>query len=628
MPGYDSVPVQADKQNHGFYELRNVRRDRLKRQAIVLGVSALWALVSLPLHAAPSAALGYTPKYPAGFRHFDYVNPDAPKGGEFVLLGRGTFDSLNPFVLKGVAAEGLTSFVFESLMTQSMDEPYSVYAHIAEDISLAPDRLSVTFRIDQRARFSNGKPVLPEDVKFSFDTLKSNLGHPRFRLYWADIKRAVVAGPRSVRFEFTRPNPELHLIAATSIPVFSREWVGDKPFDKLATEKPIASGPYTVESFDLGKRLTYKRIPDYWASDLGVRRGMFNFDRIVVKYYKDDTIMLEAFKAGEFEFNEEYSSKMWARNYIGPQFNSGRIKKAELPHRNNAGMQGFIFNIRRPLFKDKRVRKAISLALDFEWSNRNLFFNQYVRCDSYFSNSEMASTGLPRGDELKLLEPFRNRLPASVFTEVWEPPSTKPPRSLRDNLRQARALLAEAGWTLRDGVLRGANGEPFEFEIMLTSVQGRGFERIVAPFARNLAKLGINVSYRSVDTALYQRRTDTFNFDMVVASYKQSQSPGNELMTRWHSSSANQEGSENVIGIQDPVVDALIEKVIFAADRKQLVTAARALDRVMLHGEYLVPNWYIATHRIAYWDRFGMPDKLPLYYDPAEAWVYPTWWKK
>jgi len=593
-----------------------------------MSVAVLWGMAfNVSSSAAPSAALGYQPKYRPGFSHFDYVNPAAPKGGEVVLLGRGTFDSLNPFVLKGVPAEGLDTFVFESLMVQSLDEPYSVYAHLAEDIALSHDRLSVTFRLDRRARFSNGKPVTAADVKFSFDTLKSKAAHPRYALYWADIVGADVINAQTVRFRFARVNPELHLIVAGQIPIFSKDWVGNKPFEKLATALPIGSGPYVVDGMDLGKRIVYKRNPNYWARELGTRRGTFNFDRVIFKYYKDDTIMLEAFKAGEFDFNHEYSSKMWARDYIGPGFDSGRIKKTELAHRNNAGMQGFAFNLRRPLFKDRRVRRAISLAFDFEWSNRKLFYNQYTRCDSYFSNSELASSGLPRGEELKLLEPYRSRLPKDVFDQVWTPPSTLPPHSLRDNLRQARGLLKQAGWTLKDGVLTNAKGEPFEFEAMLTSTQGRGFERILAPYARNLEKLGIRMKYRSVDTALFQRRTDRFDFDMMVAGYAQSQSPGNELINRWHSRSEKEEGSDNVMGIADPVIDALIDKVIFAKNRRQLVVAARALDRVMLHNDYLVPNWYIASHRVAYWDKFGMPATLPLYYS-ADSWMRMTWWKK
>jgi len=618
--------VQFDKQNNRIATVLSGCRIGAG-QAWGAGLALVMVLLLLPLvlRAAPSAALGYSPRYPANFHHYGYVQPDAPRGGELILAARGSFDSFNPFVLKGQAAAGLTQLVFEPLMDQSLDEPYSVYAHLAEDISLASDGLSVTFRLNPQARFSNGKPVTAADVKFSFDTLKSKAAHPMYRFYWGDLKRAVVVNARTVRFEFARVNPELHLIAA-QIPVFSRDWVGDRPFDKLATVMPIGSGPYLIESHDLGKRIRYVRNPDYWARDHNTRRGMFNFDRITFKYYRDDTVMLEAFKAGEFEFNWEFNSKAWARDYVGPPFESGMIKRVELHHQNNAGMQGFVFNLRRPLFRDKRLRKALSLAFDFEWSNRHLFYGQYTRCNSYFSNSELAASGLPSGDELRLLEPFRQRLPASVFNEVWTPPSTAAPGSLRTNLRQAKSLLEAAGWRVHDGVLQNATGQPLEFEVLLTSAQ-KGFDRILAPYAHNLAKLGVHMTYRTVDSALYQRRTDQFDFDMIVASFGASQSPGNELITRFHSSSANQEGSDNVSGIHDPVVDALIEKVIYAPDRRQLVTAVRALDRVLLHGEYLIPNWYIATHRVAYWDRFGMPEHLPLYYN-ADSWMRMTWWKK
>lgn len=589
--------------------------------AVLLGVTA-----NLPsVLAAPSVALGYTPKYSSGFHHFDYVNPDAPRGGDLILSAFGNFDSFNPYQLKGIPAAGLAELVFEPLMEQSLDEPYSLYAHLAEDIEIAPNRLSVTFRLNPRARFSNGAPVTAQDVQFSFETLTGKQAHPRYRFYWADIRRAVALDTRHVRFEFAKVNPELHLIAA-QMPVFARAWVGDKPFDKMSTVLPIGSGPYVVESYDIGKRVSYARNPHYWAKEHNTRRGMFNFERIVFKYYKDETVRHEAFKAGEFEFLFENNSKKWARDFTGPQFDTGQIKRAELKHSNNAGMQGFVFNLRRPLFQDIRVRKAISLALDFEWSNRNLFYNQYTRCYSYFSNSELAAIGLPGADEIELLAPFRKQLPRAVFAKTWTPPSTLPPESLRANLRRARDLLAEAGWNLNDGMLQNNKGERLEFEIMLVSVQ-KGFERIIAPFARNLAKLGIDLRYRTVDSALYQRRTDTFDFDMIVESFGQSQSPGNELVGLWHSSTADQEGANNVMGLKNPVVDALIQKVIYAPDRKRLITATRALDRVLLHGEYVVPNWFIATHRIAYWDRFGIPASTPLYYG-AESWMLRSWWKK
>lgn len=589
-------------------------------------VVLLGSIASLPAAlAAPSMGLGYTPKYPTGFHHFDYVNPDAPRGGELILSAFGNFDSFNPYQLKGIAAAGVAELVFEPLMEQSLDEPYSLYAHLAEDIAIATDRLSVTFRLNPHARFSNGAPVTAQDVQFSFATLTGKQAHPRYRFYWADIRRAVVIDARHVRFEFAKVNPELHLIAA-QMPVFARAWVGNTPFDKLTTAQPIGSGPYVVESYDFGKRVSYARNPRYWAKEHNTRRGMFNFERIVFKYYKDETVRHEAFKAGEFEFLFENNSKKWARDYTGPQFDSGQIQRTELKHSNNAGMQGFVFNLRRPLFQDIRVRKAIGLALDFEWSNRNLFYNQYTRCYSYFSNSELAATGLPDADEIALLAPYRHQLPRALFSETWKPPSTLAPDSLRANLRRARDLLAEAGWNLKDGKLQNDKGERLEFEIMLVSVQ-KGFERIIAPFARNLAKLGIHLRYRTVDSALYQRRTDTFDFDMIVESFGQSQSPGNELIGLWHSSTADQEGATNVMGLKNPVVDALIQKIIYAPDRKRLITATRALDRVLLHGEYVVPNWFIATHRIAYWNRFGMPAQTPLYYG-VDSWMLRTWWRK
>lgn len=583
----------------------------------------VWLATAQLAAAAPAIALGYTPKYAPGFSHFAYVDAGAPRRGSLTLSAIGNFDSLNPFLLKGIAAVGITDLVFETLMEQSLDEPFSQYGLLASDVTLAKDGLSVTYQLNPKARFSDGSPVLAEDVKFSFDTLKSPLAHPQYRFYWADIKQAVVVNARTVRFDFARVNPELHLLTG-QIPIFSHRWGGGKSFDKIVSDLPLGSGPYRVDEVQLGKKIAFKRNPDYWANDLNTRRGMFNYERVAFVYYKDSTVQLEAFKAGEFDFVAVSNSKQWARDYRGPKFTQGLIRKAELKHSNNAGMQGFVFNIRRDIFKDKRVRQAITMALDFEWSNKNLFYDQYQRCNSYFSNSELASSGVPQGEELKLLEPYRDRLPPEIFTRAWQPPSTSPPGSLRANLRQAKSLLALAGWTYRDGALRNAKGEVLEFEILLAE---KGFERIVGPFARNLARLGIQASYRTVDLALYQRRSDTFDFDMMVQAFPESQSPGNEQMNLWHSSSADKEGSNNVIGIKDPVVDAMVEKVVYAPDRKSLVTATHALDRVLLNGEYLVPNWFTPTHRVAYWDKFGFPKQLPLYYQAAE-WMLRFSWAK
>ncbi len=570
--------------------------------------------------AVPAMGMGYEPKYPADYKHFDYVSPDAVKGGGIDLYGLGTFDSLNPYLLKGLSAEGLGTLVFESLLEKSLDEPFSMYGLIAEDFYLAEDELSVTFHINPAARFSNGVQVTAEDVKFSFDTLMSKAAHPQYRVYFGDVESAEVIDELTVRFHFRNRNRELHMIVG-EIPIFSREWLGSEPFDEVDDVPPIASGPYVVDAYERGRFIRYRRNPDYWARNLPVRRGMYNFDTVTYKYYKDSTIALEAFKAGEFDFFSENYSKRWARSHVGPKYASGEILKAELSHSNNAGMQGFAINTRRDKFKDVRVRRALTLAFDFEWANRQLFYQQYERCYSYFSNSQLASAGLPRGDELALLNEYRDQLPTSVFEREWRPPTTRGETTLRDNLAQARDLLAEAGWTVQDGALKNEQGEAFVINVLLVQ---KGFGRILAAYAHQLKKLGIEMNYRTVDDSLYKRRLDQFEFDMVVTSFPQSVSPGNELMNLFHSQAAEMNGSRNLPGIADPVVDDLITKILNAYDRQQLVAAAHALDRVLLHGEYLVPNWYIDKHRIAYRDKFNMPEVLPLYYEPV-SWLLKTW---
>jgi len=572
--------------------------------------------------AAPSVAMGYTPKYAENFKHFDYVSADAKKGGRLVLAGTGAFDSFNPFILKGVSAEGI-GLLFDSLMVASEDEPFSKYPLIANDIELAKDELSVVFKIDQRARFNNGDKITAHDVKFSFDTITSEQAHPQYKFIYADVKNAEVLDDYTVRFNFKRKNSELHLILA-DLSIFSKKWLKDIPFDKLTEVEPVSSGPYSIEEYDLGKRITYKRNKNYWAKDLPSRSGQYNFDQIVFKYYHDLVISLEAFKAGEFEFRHEYYSKLWAREHNGPNYDSGEIIKENLAHRNNLGMQGFVFNTRIDLFKDPQVRKAIALAFDFEWSNERLFFNQYVVNDSYFSNSELQATGIPQGKELALLEAYKQQLAEIIFTQAWQPVSTKPPRSLRKNLRKARDILKRAGWQVKQGVLVNKDNQPFKFNVLL---QQKGMDRILAPFARNLAKLGIEMKYRTVDRSLYVRRIRDFDYDMVVGSFPESMSPGNELMNMFHSASANKKGSSNLMGVNDPVVDALVEEIISSSNRENLIIACRALDRVLLQGNYLVPNWYINTHRIAYWDKFERPKKTPLYYNP-KSWMISTWWMK
>ncbi len=596
------------------------------RFLLVLGVllcsSAAWA-------AHAYAQFGDI-KYPAGFTHFDYVNPQAPKGGEITLVPPtrlSNFDKYNPYTLKGSAPPGLASLVFETLLTGTLDEPTTAYGLLAEDVSVAPDRLSVTFRLHPQARFHNGDPVLAADVRHSFERLISKEAAPQYRTYFGDIKGVTVLGERTVRFDFRRVNPELPLIAG-SLPVFSRKWGAGKPFDQIVTDMPIGSGPYRIGKVNFGKDITYERDPDYWARELPVRRGMYNFDRITYKIYKDSTAQLEAFKAGEFDYIQAFIAREWARAYTGRPFERGELIKRELPHRNAGDFQGFLFNLRKPKFQDVRVREAIGLAMDFEWLNRQLFYNAYTRVRGYFVGSDFEARGLPGPDELAVLQPLRALLPPQVFTqEVPLPPVTSlDPASghtLRDHLRRARDLLAAAGWTYRDGALRNARGEPFTIEFLDS---GGSMGRVVTPYAKNLEKLGIQASYRVIDFAILQKRLDVFDFEVISTRTIGSEAPGTELLERYGSRSADVEGSGNVIGLKDPAVDAILEQVVTAQTRPQLVARLRALDRVLRHGHYAVPHWYSSVHRVAWRaGRFEQPAVMPLYYQP-ESWVTSVWW--
>ena len=568
-----------------------------------------------------------TPKYPPGFTHFDYVNPDAPKGGTLYLANpdrRSSFDKFNPFSLKGVAAAGISTLMFETLATSSSDEVATMYGLLADELVLAPDRMAMTFHINPRARFNNGDPVTAEDVKYSYDTLLAK-GAPQFKSIFVDVKDCVVVGPATVRFAFKTPNRELPLIVG-GVPVFSKKWAAGTSFDKIQLAAPITSGPYLIDAYDVGRSITYKRNPAYWGSDIPVRKGTFNFERIVYRFYQDDVARLEAFKAGEFDVVVENVAKNWVRNYNGPKFRSGEIVKRELPHSNGAGMQGFVMNLRRPLFQDIRVRQALGLALDFEWMNRQLFYGQYKRIYSFFNNSELAATGVPQGDELKLLEQLRNaggKIDPAVFGPAPLPPETNPPGSLRANLLRARELLRQAGWEYRDGALRNARGEVFAFEILDDQ---SAMSRIISIYAHTLEKLGMQVTQRTADYALVAQRMDNFDFDMTSVRFPDVSSPGTEMFDMFGSKAADEKGSNNVWGLKDPVVDQLVTALVKATSRKELVAAARGLDRVLLNQYIVVPHWYSSTHRIAYRNRFGMPDRLPLYYH-ADPYVISTWWQ-
>lgn len=584
--------------------------------------------------AAPSAwaAHAYAQfgdiKYAKGFAHFEWVNPDAPKGGDLQLVPPTrltNFDKFNPFTLKGSAAPGLGALVFETLLTGTLDEPTTAYGLLAEDIEVPADHLSATFRLNPAARFQNGKPVMAEDVKYTFDRLMSKEAAPQYRVVYGEVKRAVVTGPRTIRFDFARPSAELPLLVG-NLPVFSRDWGAGKKFDQVIMDQPIASGPYKIGTMNFGRDITYERDPNYWAKDLGVRRGMYNFDRVTYKIYKDTTAQTEAFKAGEFDYLRTFSAREWARVYVGKKFDSGELIKAELPSRNAGDFQGFLINTRRDKFKDPRVREALGLAFDYEWLNRRLMYNAYVRCRGWFNGSDFEAKDLPGPDELALLEPLRKKLDPKVFREpVPLPPTTNPPSSLRENLRKARELLAAAGWTYRDGALRNEKGEPFVVEYL---DGGSGGERVVTPWFQALAKLGIEGVYRRADFALIQKRLDVFDFDLFTVRWPGNEAPGTELVDRFGSGSAETEGSSNLIGVKDPAVDALLDKVVSAHTRPELIAALRSLDRVLRHGHYAVPQWYSSTYRIAYRaGKFEQPKTMPLYYQP-EDWVVSTWWRK
>jgi len=575
-------------------------------------VAWLWALAALlgcigaqPSLAAHGVSWGVPPKYPPGFSHFDYVNPKAPKGGSINLDGYGSFDKLNPFTLTGIAAASLGVLVFETLAEPSKDEPFAMYGLLAEDIDFAADGLSITFKLHPAARFSDGSPVTAEDVRHSFNTLMGRQAHPRYRQNFADVARVRVIDARTVRFEFKRRNHELHMIIGMQMPVFSRKWGAGKVFSEVVQGAPIASGRYRIERVEWGRSIIYRRIPEYWAADLNVRRGMFNFERITYKYFKDETARLEGFKAGEFDWIYENSARNWARGHTGPRYASGDLIKREFTHSNVTGMQGFAMNTRRDLFEDFRVRRAITLAMDFEWMNRQVFYGQYRRTPSYFTNSDMAATGTPGEDELAFLEPLRKQLRPEVFGDVPLPPSPTAPSSLRGNLRQARALLTEAGWTLDDeGVLRNKAGRAFEFEVLTYS---KAFERVAEPWTRNLAKLGIEVSIRVTDPALYRKRLEDFDFDVIVHVFSASQTPGNELVEAYTSGAAAEKGSQNMPGIREPAIDTLVARILQSRSRAELVGGAKALDRVLRHGHYMVPHFHAPSNRVAFSRRLAYP---------------------
>ncbi len=554
-------------------------------------------------------------KYPPGFAHFAYVDPRAPRGGRVTLAATGTFDNLNPFILKGVPAQGIGN-TFETLLVASADEPSSEYGLVAETAETPPDRSWVAFTLRAAARFHDGSPITVEDVIWTFDTLRTR-GHPLYRSYYAAVASVEKTGPRTVRFAFKiGDNRELPVIVG-QLPVLSKAYWTSRDFTKTTLEAALGSGPYRVESFEPGRSITYRRVPDYWAAALPVNVGRFNFDTIRYDYYRDDTVALEAFKGGAYDIRRESSSKNWATAYEVPAVRDGRIRKELIPNEVPTGMQGFVYNTRRGVFRDPRVRAALATAFDFEWSNAHLFHGAYTRTRSYFSNSELASRGLPSEAERAVLAPFRGRVPDEVFTREYQPPSTEP-GGLRPNLVHAFELLEQAGWVVRDLKLVNAEtGRPLTFEILIDDAT---FERIALPFAKNLERLGVTARVRTVDAAQFEYRLKHFDFDMTVGLFPQSLSPGNEQVDYWASVSADTPGSRNLPGVRDPVVDRLIELLIAAPDRAALVARTRALDRVLLWGHYVIPHFHITAFRVASWDRFGRPAVAPKYDLGIDTW--------
>jgi microcin C transport system substrate-binding protein len=559
-----------------------------------------------PMHAI---SLYDEPKYKQGFTHFDYVNPNAPKGGHLKEASFSSFDTLNPFVINGVSAPGV-GLMYDTLMKQSADEPFSLYGLIAESIDISEDRSAVTFQINPNARFSNNSPITAEDVIFSFNILREQ-GVPMYRAYYRDVVSAEALSPTTVVFHLTQgTNRELPLILG-ELPILPKAYWETRDFSKTSLEIPVTSGPYLIEKIEPNRSVSYRRNPDYWAKDLNVNKGMYNFDKIRYDVYRDTTVAVEAFKAGLIDIRLENEAKKWQVLSQSDLVKEGKVKAKILTHQLPAGMQGFVFNLRRPIFQNPLVRKALGLAFDFDWTNKHLFHSAYQRTASYFENSYLKAPPLPSERELTLLEPYRAQLPSSVFTTAYQPPASS--GTVRQNLSHALALLYKAGYRVdRVGKLRHPSGTPFQFEILLDSSSGAVWERVVLPYIDRLKRLGIEASIRTVDSIQYKNRMDKYEYDMMVMAWGQSLSPGNEQRYYWGSDSAKTEGSWNFIGIQSPVVDDLIEKIISATTQEDHLTAVHALDRVLLHSHFVIPHWYTPEHRYLYWNKFELPSITPM----------------
>jgi microcin C transport system substrate-binding protein len=599
---------------------------------IRFGLACLFAAFSLPAWAGHAYSLWGDIKYPAGFAHFDYVNPAAPKGGELVAVSNlrvSTFDKYNPFTIRGNAPAYLDTVLFEGLLTGAQDEVGTGYGLLAEDVTVPPDGMSAVFKLRAQAKFHNGKPVEAADVKHSYEVLISKFVRPAYRSLLEDVSGVDVLDARTVRFNFKKKNRELPLTVG-SIPIFSRDWgVGAdgkrKPFDQIVMEPPIGTGPYKIGFVIFGKDITYQRDPNYWGKDLNVNRGLHNFDKITIKIYKDNTARLEGLKAGEFDFMQFYSAGDWARRVNGKRFDDGRLKKGEFKHRLPTGFQSYILNTRRERFQDARVREAIGMAMDFDWMSRQMFYGLYTRVNGLFGNTDCQATGMPSAQELALLEPWRGKIPEAAFGAMALPPNSDGQDRLRENLRKAMVLLKDAGYTVQDGKMRNAKGEPLVIELLDSSEAG---SRTHSAFIRNLAKIGIEMRMRIVDFALYQNRLQKYDYDMIVINFQGTHTPGQEYSEIFGSKAADTPDSGNYAGVKSAAVDDLVARMVAAQTKADLQPACRALERVITHSHYLIPQWSATQHNVAYAaQKLGYKEPMPPY-ARAEAWLLGSWWIK
>lgn len=572
-----------------------------------------------------------TLKYPASFSHFDWANPQAPKGGTLRVMAFGTFDTLNPYTFKGTSPVSTPNFIQygvselnEPLMVgtgqydPSGDEPTSSYGLIAQSVEYSEDRSWVVFNLRPEAHFNDGQPITARDVAFSYRTLLTQ-GHPLYRTSLQEVQRVDILGPRRIRFVFRRSANPLLILRMGELPILPEHYWKGRDFQATTFEPPVTSGPYRITQVVPGRRLVFERVKDWWGQDLAVNRGKYNFDRVDVEFYRDNDVAFEAFKAGEFDVYLEHQAKNWANGYDYPAVRRGEVVKAQIHHQIPTQTQGLFMNSRRPALADVRVREALGLLLDFEWTNSALFNGAYQRATSYYPNSEFSASGLPTGKEFLLLAPYRAQLPAALFTHPFTVPQTDGHGIPRETLRRALGLLADAGWTLSGQRLLGAQGQPLSLELLLVNP---GLERILQPYVENLRSLGVDARLRTVDRAQYKQRLDQFDFDMILMTLNQTLSPGLEQWQYFHSSQATVKGSKNYAGIANPVVDHLLDDLLAAQSRDEQVAAARALDRVLLFEHYMIPNWYLDAHRLAYRNRFAFVTT------PPYTLGLNTWWLK